>query len=97
MRLRLTRRAAGDIEEIADYIKAHDPHAALRVRSAIQDTLRNIAAFPEMGRRQDIETVRKAVTPNYGYLIYYATDSGAAEIAVLTIQHSKRERPLDDV
>jgi plasmid stabilization system protein ParE len=97
MRLRLARRAAADIEEIADYIKAHDPRAALRVRLAIQDTLRNIVAFPEMGRRQDIESVRKTVTPDYGYLVYYAIDSRTAEIAVLTIQHPKRERPFDDV
>ena len=96
MKLRLTRRAAADVEEIADYIKMRNPLAALRVRSAIESALENIAAFPEMGRRQDIEPVRKAVTPKYGYLIYYAIEPGSAEITVLTIQHSKRERPFDD-
>ncbi len=97
MNLRLTRRAVADLDGIADYIKSYDPRAALRVRSAIQDTLRNIAAFPELGRRQDIEGVRKAVTPDYGYLIYYEVDSGSTEIAVLTIQHPKRDRPFDDL
>jgi len=45
MILRLTRRAAKDIEDIADYIKAHDPAAALRVRTEIVAAYRAISRF----------------------------------------------------
>ncbi len=96
MILRLTRRAARDIEEIADYIKIHDPHAALRVRADIQETLRNIQEFPEIGRRQDVEGVRKLVTPEYRFLIYYSTDAASHTIAVLTVQHPRQKRRFDD-
>ena len=97
MILRLTRRAARDIEDIADYIKSHDPGAALRVRAEIQATLRSIAEFPEMGRRQDVEGVRKMVTPDHRFLIYYLTGAASGEFAVLTIQHPRQERPFDDI
>jgi len=96
MILRLTRRAAKDIEEIADYIKAHDPAAALRVRAEIQATLRNIADCPEIGRRQDVEGIRKVVTPGHRLLIYYLTDAASGSVAVLTVQHPRWERPFDD-
>jgi len=97
MILRLTRRAAKDIEDIADYIKAHDPAAALRVRTEIQVTLRNIAEYPEMGRRQDVEGVRKVVTQHHRFLIYYLADAVSGDFAVLTVQHPRKERPFDDI
>lgn len=39
MKLRFTRRAARDLADIADYIRARNPTAALHVRAAIYDSL----------------------------------------------------------
>jgi toxin ParE1/3/4 len=62
MKLRFTRRAAQDLADIADYIRKQNPQAALRVRAAILESLQNLVLFPQVGRQQKVEGVRKLVT-----------------------------------
>jgi toxin ParE1/3/4 len=97
MKLRFTPRATQDLIGIADYIGARNPAAALRVRAAILESAQNLVLFPEMGRRQNVEGVRKLVTRRYRYLVYYTIDAVAEEIIVITIQHAAREREYEDV
>jgi addiction module RelE/StbE family toxin len=97
MRLRFTRRAVQDLAEIADYIRARNPAAAQRVRAAILESLQNVIAFPQMGRRQTVEGVRKLVTRKYSYLVYYIVDERAGEVVILTIRHHARDREFSDV
>jgi len=96
MKLRLTPRATQDLSGIADYIHERSPQAALRVRSAILESLQNLAAFPRLGRRQQIEGVRKILTRRYPYLVYYTIDDAAGEIVILAIQHPAQEREHSD-
>jgi toxin ParE1/3/4 len=96
MKLRFTLRATQDLVDIADYIRARNPAAALRVRNAILDSLRNLTLWPEIGRRQTVAGVRKLVTRKYPYLVYYTVNEPADEIIVLTIQHPARERSYED-
>jgi plasmid stabilization system protein ParE len=96
MKLRFASRATQDLIEIADYIRGRDAAAALRVRAAILDSLQNLVLFPEVGRRQTVEGVRKLVTRKYPYLVYYTFDQDAEEIVILTIRHSAREREHED-
>jgi len=97
MKLRFTPRAAQDLAEIADSIRAHNPAAALRVRSAILDSLQNLIQWPEIGRRQTVEVIRKLLTRKYPYLVYYTVDEAAEQIVIITIQHPARERSYEDV
>ena len=74
--------------------------AILRPRkrsAAIYDSLQNLLLFPNVGRQQTTEGVRKLVTRNYSYLIYYSVDQGAEEIVVLSVKHSARERDHSNV
>ena len=96
MKLRLTRRAAQDLANIADYIRKKNPQAALRVRAAILESLQNLVLFPQVGRQQKVEGVRKLVTRRYPYLVYYTADESAEEIIIITIQHPAREREHSD-
>lgn len=96
MKLRFTRRAAQDLTDIADYIRKQNPQAALRVRAAILESLQNLVLFPQIGRQQKVEDVRKLVTRRYPYLVYYTTDKSAQEIIIITIQHPAREREHSD-
>jgi plasmid stabilization system protein ParE len=96
MKLRFTPRATQDLAAIADYIRAHNPAAAQRVRAAILHSLQNLVLFPEVGRRQAVENVRKFITRKYPYLVYYSLDESAEEIVILTIQHPAREREHED-
>jgi addiction module RelE/StbE family toxin len=92
MKLRFTRRAAQDLADIADYIRKQNPQAALRVRAAILESLQNLVLFPQIGRQQKVEGIRKLVTRRYPYLVYYTADESAEEIIIITIQHPPRER-----
>jgi toxin ParE1/3/4 len=94
--LRFTPRATRDLAEIADYLRTRSPSAALAVRAAILRSLQNLALFPTIGRRQDVEGVRKLVTPKYRCLVYYVIDEGAEEVVILTIQHPARSREYRD-
>lgn len=96
MKVRFTSQATADLSEIADYPKARNPAAAIRVRNAILEGTRLIASFPHAGRRQDQADVRKLVTLRYAYLIYYTVDLSKDEIAVLSIRHPARERDSTD-
>jgi toxin ParE1/3/4 len=96
MKLRFTRRAAHDLAVIADYIHERNPAVAQNVRAAILHSLQSLVLFPEAGRRQTIEGLRKFVTRKYPYLVYYTVDPSAEEIIILTIQHPAREREHED-
>jgi toxin ParE1/3/4 len=96
MKLRFTPRATQDLLDIAEYIRERNPNASLRVRAAIFDSLQDLVLFPEAGRRQTIEDVRKFIIRRYSYLIYYVLDRSVDEIVILTIQHSAREREYED-
>jgi toxin ParE1/3/4 len=96
MKLRFSRRAAQDLAAIADYIHERNPAVAQNVRAAILHSLQSLVLFPEAGRRQTIEGVRKFVTRKYPYLVYYTVDPSAEEIVILTIQHPAREREHED-
>ena len=96
MKLRFTPRATRDIAEIAEYLHTRNLSAALAVRDAILRALHNLTLFPAIGRPQNVEGVRKLVTPRYRYLVYYTIDKGAEEIVVLTIQHPACSREYRD-
>jgi len=97
MKLRFTPRAIQDLADIASYVREQSPRAALRVRAAILESLQNLVLFPQMGRQQTLEGVRKLVTRRYPYLIYYTVDDEAEEVVILAIRHPAREREHSDV
>jgi toxin ParE1/3/4 len=97
MKVRFTPRAARDLADIADYIRERSPAAAQRVRDAILEALRNLASFPHIGRRQNVEHVRRLVIRRYGYLVYYEADESAREVVVLAIRHPSRRREYSDL
>jgi toxin ParE1/3/4 len=96
MKLRFTPRATENLVEIADYLHERDPAAARRVRAVIYEGLQNLILFPNAGRLQKVERIRKFVTRKYVYLIYYIVDEAADEIVVLNVKHPARERDYED-
>ncbi len=53
--------------------------------------------FPNMGRRQSVEGVRRLVTRRYSYLVYYTIDDTADEIIILNVKHPARRREYSDL
>lgn len=70
--------------------------AAERVGAAIQESLKTLLLFPEIGRRQATVGVRKLVTRRYPYRVYYRVDDSAKEVVILTVQHPARDRQFED-
>ena len=97
MKLRFTQRAVDNIAELAGYIRSRNPEAARAVRNAIYDSLKTLLLFPNVGRMQTTEGVRKLVTRKYTYLIYYTVDERAEEIIILSVKHGARERGHGDL
>ena len=97
MKLRFTPRATRDLVKIAEYLRTRNPAAALAVRAAILRSLQNLTLFRAIGRRQNVEGVRKLVTPKYRYLVYYTIEEGGEEIVILTVQHPARHREYRDI
>jgi toxin ParE1/3/4 len=78
------------------YIRAQNPAAAQRVRAAIYDSLEILLLFPQIGRRQETEGVRKFITRRYAYLVYYTVDEAAQEIVILNVKHPAQRREHSD-
>jgi toxin ParE1/3/4 len=97
VKLRFTPRATRDLAQIAEFLRTRNTSAMLAVRAAILRSLQNLTLFPAMGRLQNVEGVRKLVTPRYRYLIYYTIDQDVGEVLILTIQHPARGRQSRDV
>ena len=96
MTLRFTPRAVTDLEAIADFLKVRSPASAARVRDALLPSQQTLARFPNSGRMQTVEGVRKFVASRYAYLVYYTVESGSRDVVILTIQHPARSREFDD-
>jgi toxin ParE1/3/4 len=96
MKLRLTRRALADLEAISRYLRARNPPAAEHVEVAIKAALETLIDYPSAGRRQSASGVRKIVTSEYGYIVYYEVNVTLEEISILTIQHGRQERIYED-
>jgi toxin ParE1/3/4 len=57
---------------------------------AILQSLQNLSLFPELGRKQEEEGVRKIVTRQFSYRVYYMTDEATDEIIIVAIRHPAR-------
>lgn len=96
MKVRLSRRAARDLVEIADHVTRTNPDAARSIGAAIAASQRLISEHPRIGRLQKGRDLRKLVVPRYGYLIYYRVIDRAGLVAIVTIRHASRDRITSD-
>jgi toxin ParE1/3/4 len=92
VKLRVTKRAATQIEKALDYIEAESPQGANRMRERIQtlflSLFRLLAHHPYAGQLTDLPGVRRLVVSPYPYLIFYrVTDD---EVIVQRMRHTSR-------
>lgn len=80
-RYALTRLAAGDLEQIWEFIAGDHVEAADRVIDDIHDALEALADFPEMGhRRDDLADAALRIWPVHSYLIVYRPERRPIEV-----------------
>ena len=88
MKLRVTRRAATQIEKALEYIEAESPQGANRMRERIQTLFLLLTHHPYAGQLTDLPGVRRLVVSPYPYLIFYrVTDD---EVIVQRMRHTSR-------
>ena len=92
MNLRLSQRAAADLDGIATHIAARDPQAAEHVQAQLAEALRLLLEHPWAGRHIG-GGLHRYVVPRLPYLIIYRVDARAGAVAVATVRHTAR-RPI---
>jgi toxin ParE1/3/4 len=89
MRLRYTRPALADLDNILQYIAVQSSHGAVRVYSRIQAILDLLLTYPNIGARTDDPSIRRVTTLPYPYLIFY--EIAGDEVVVHAVRHAARD------
>jgi plasmid stabilization system protein ParE len=71
MKVRYTRRARADLEEIFVYLDAKTPAAALSVKRTIERRVAQLAIFPLMAPETDVRGIHELTIIRYPYKVYY--------------------------
>ena len=88
-RLRWSVAAAGDLEDIAQYLHRHHPSFAAETIQRLYDAARSLKRFPLLGRIGKREGTRELVLAPLPYLLVYAVDGDV--IHILRFLHTSRE------
>lgn len=91
MKLRWTRPALRDLEEIHAYIAERDLAAALRATRLLRVQAEGLTAHPRMGRAGRIDGTRELVVAGLPFVIAYRVTEAAVDI--LAIRHGARAWP----
>ena len=85
VRLRHTRPALADLDEVLDYIATHPPRGARRVQARIQTIIGLLLLHPHIGTRTNDPTIRRMTTSPYPYLVFYKVSN--TEIIIHAVRH----------
>jgi toxin ParE1/3/4 len=91
MKVRFTRPARADLQQIYTYLSKDNPRAASRVVARLVERARSLADTPYEGRETDEPNARVIVVPQLRYFIFYTVD--ADEVHITHIRHTSRRRP----
>ena len=94
MRLRWSKPAERDLDEIADFIGQDSPAAAARVvLEVIDQTESNLVRNVGIGRAGRVLGTRELIIGNLPYIVAYRVRDGIIE--VLRVLHTSRRWPGD--
>lgn len=91
MKLRWTRLAANDLEDIADYIAQDNPIAAHQVLVKIQHDTLKLKNNPFLGREGRIHGTRELIIQQLPYILPYRVID--QNIEILRVLHTARRWP----
>ncbi|UMY18019.1 type II toxin-antitoxin system RelE/ParE family toxin [Methylobacterium organophilum] len=91
MKLRLTRTAARQLDQILTEIAQLHPPGARAVQRRIQDAMDLLLRHPQVGQATGRRNIRRIVITPYPYVFTYRLGDG--EIVIRTLRHTAR-RPL---
>jgi plasmid stabilization system protein ParE len=90
VRLRYTRSALGDLNEVLACISARSPQGAKRVQARIKAVADLLLQYPRIGTMTDDPNIRRMTTSPYPYLIFYEPTEN--EIIIHAVRHGARDQ-----
>ncbi len=93
MKVRYSKRALAQLEQIHTYIAQHNPRAAGRVLARIEELCEKLADFPGMGQRTNHPDIRSLPVVRYPYVVFYTIIPDDDEVRILRVRHG-RQRPI---
>lgn len=91
MRIRYTRQARSDLEEIHSYIAQDNPLAARKVVAAIRRDITLLIDNPGLGRPGRVAGTRELVVTRLPFIAAYRIHADVVE--VLAVVHTARDWP----
>ncbi len=92
MKIVYSPQALNNLTEIADYLLPRSAQAANHVRADIRAAIETLAIFPNAGRLQSSNGIRKTITRNYRYVIYSMFNEDGKTVEILAIFHPAQLR-----
>ena len=89
LRVRLTPRAARDLEDIHDYLSQRSASGANAVRRKIAEAIDLVALYPGLGRTTQKSGVAMIPVSTYTYVIYFSGN----DLYVVHVRHGARQTP----
>ncbi len=89
MRVRYTRRAFADREEIFEYIEKRNPDSARAVKADIVKAIRRLEQFPRSAPATDEPGIFELVVPRRPYKVYYRVEN--SEVWIVHIRDARRK------
>ena len=91
MRVRFTRPAQADLQQIHGYVSKDNPAEASRLIARLIERARALGDTPYEGRATDESNARVIVVPRLRYFIFYSI--AGDEVHITHIRHTSRRRP----
>lgn len=92
MKIRITKPATTDLEEIDKYIRVDNPTAAARTVLRILDAIEYLTSYPTMGRVGRVAKTRELIISGTPFIVLYQIRDQA--IFILRVLHTARKWPL---
>jgi len=89
--VKITARAKANLVDIRDYIARDNPAAAERTLIRIQQSIRHLRTFPELGRPWEDTRTRALSIPGLPYRVHY--EIKGETVYILTVVHTRRNWP----
>lgn len=89
MRLRLTPRAAAELDEILTFIDKRSPRGASNVKARIRAVVDLLLRHPEAGKVTSRRQLRRATVHPYPYFVFYKVVG--SDLVIHGIRHSARD------
>lgn len=89
MRLRYTRPALDDLDNILAFIAERSPTGAQRVQQRIKTVTELLQDYPNIGTPTSDPHMRRVTTHPYPYLIFYETRG--EQVVIHAVRHGARD------